>query len=132
MPKEEIYVKGNEAVLINKGNIFMYEVSVYCHYKSYFGIVESKWYTCNQEIPNIISNFKRDSHTEITCCLFSAPLPWLLNNDYIKYVKPDKKLIIKTVKTKQNGKSKTTIGKSRSWSPDGETNSPRVKKLQPL
>lgn len=121
MATEEIYIKGKEAVLINKGNRFMYEVSVYCHYKSYFGMVDCKWYSCNQEIPGIVSNFKRDAHTEITCCLFSAPLPWLLSNDYIKYVKPDKKLIIKTVKTKQNGKSKTTIGKSRSWSPNGET-----------
>jgi hypothetical protein len=123
MLKEDIYVKQHEAVLINKENRFMYEVSVFCRYKGYFGLTENKLYSCNQEIPGIISHFFRDAHTEIVCTLFSAPLPWLLDNDYVKYVKPDKKTIIKPIKTIKNGKSKTTIGKQRSWRPDGETDS---------
>jgi hypothetical protein len=119
MVQENLYIKKDEAVLISKGKQFVYEVSVFCRYKGYFGIIDNKLYSCNLEIPGIVSHFFRDAHTEIVCKLFSAPLSWLLDNDYIKYVKPDKKTIIKTVKTTKNVKSKTTIGKSRSWSPNG-------------
>lgn len=119
MAQEEVYVKKGEAVLVSKGNQFMYEASVFCRYKGYFGIIDNKLFSCNREIPNIVSPFFRDAHTEYVCTLYSAPLSWLLDNDYVKYVKPDKKTIIKTVKTTKNVKSKTTIGKSRSWSPNG-------------
>lgn len=116
---ENIYVKGEEAVLVNEGKLFIYEVAVYCHYKNYFGLINKVQYSSTKEIANIVSHFKRDSHTEICCDLFSAPLNWLLENDFIKYVKPDKKIIVKTIKKKKDGKSKTTIGKSRSWIPNG-------------
>lgn len=119
---EEIYVNKDDAVLINTNNQFVYEVCIFCRYKGYFGLMDNQLYTCTQEIPGIVRHFFRDAHTEIVCTLFSAPLPWLLNNNYIKYVKPDKKLIIKS-KPVKNVKSKTTIGKSRSWSPNGQTDS---------
>lgn len=115
---EEIYTnKDKQFVLVNPGKLFIYESLVFCRYKGYFGLIDSKHFSCNHEIPNIVETFFRDAHTEMKCSLLAAPLSWLLENDYIKYVKPDKKKIIKIVKTKKNGKSKTTIGKSGSWQP---------------
>lgn len=116
--KEELYHnRDNDFIFINKNNCFVYEVRIFCHYKGYYGLIDDKHYSSNVIIPNIVRRFKKDSHTEICCSLLAAPLSWVLENDYILYVKPDKK--IATIKTKKNGKSKTTIGKSRSWESNG-------------
>lgn len=128
----DIYVKGTDAVLISKVNLFIYEVSVYCRYKHYFGLMDSEFYSSSDVIENVVWNYYKDGHTEIRCDFIAAPLTWLLSNGYTKYVKPDKKKIIKKTKITKDVKSKTTIGKSRSWSPNGETDSARIKEFQPL
>ena len=121
---EEIYVRNKETAFVNIGNKFVYEVTVFCHYKNYFSIIDRKYFSSNVEISNIVPHFFRDPHTEICAEIYSAPIYWLLENDFVKYVKPDKKVIINKIKTKKSGKSKTTIGKRGSWLADGETDSP--------
>ena len=118
---KDIYTDGDHFVLTNLNNNFVYEVIVFCRAKGYFAIMDREFYSSEKPIPNIVEHFYRDAHSEIVCTLLSAPLTWLLENDYIKYVKPDKKTIIKTAK--KHGKPKTTIGKQRSWRLDGQTNS---------
>jgi len=123
MYQEEIYHNRNgELVLVNKYNFFVYEVRIFCRYKGYYGLINDVHYSSNVVIPNIVSRFKRDAHSEICCSLLAAPISWLMDNDYILYVKPDKKIIVKS-KSIKNVKPKTTIGKSRSWTPNGQTDS---------
>lgn len=109
---ESIYVNQKDVVLINLNNTFIYEVSIFCQYNKYYSLIDRKLYSSKQEINGIISHFNRDSHTKIVCLLYSAPLPWLLENGFTKYVKPEKITKTKLIK---NDKSKTSIGKSRSW-----------------
>lgn len=115
---ELVYVNQTEAVLVNTNNEFVYEVSVFCQYYRYYSLIDRKFYSSKQAINGVIPYFKRDEHTKIVCLLYSAPISWLLENGYTKYVKPEK--IIKT-KPIKNAKSKTSIGKSRSWTAPGET-----------
>lgn len=96
----EIYTKNGLTVIADKSNLFVYEVSVYCRYKNYFSLVNKKYYSSPNEIPGTISSFYKNPHTEICCELFSAPLEWLLENDYKEYVKPDKKQSKNKIKDK--------------------------------
>lgn len=113
----DLYTDGENYVLTNNDSNFIYEVLIFCRAHKYFCIIDREFYSTTQEIPNIVEHFYRDSNSEIVCTLLSAPLPWLLDNNYIKYVKPDKKTVTKI--SKKNVKSKTTISKQRSWEFNG-------------
>ena len=124
---ENLYVKKDKSVLVNTNKNFIYEVNIFCLYKSHYSIVNTAYYSCNKEIPNIVECFRRDSHTIIKCELLSAPFPWLLENQYIKYVKPDKKVSTKK-KIDQNGGSQVTVTKRGISELIGKPNRSRAKK----
>lgn len=103
----EVYIKNGLTVIADKTNLFVYEVSVYCRYKNYFSLINKKYYSAPNEIPGTVSSFYKNPHTEICCELFSAPLQWLIDNQYQRYVKPDKKKCMNKLKSKEDGKSQT-------------------------
>jgi len=103
--ERNVYIKNNLAIFEDKSNLFVYEVSVYCRYKNYFSLVNKKYYSSPKEIPGTIGSFYKNPHTEICCEIFSAPLEWLIDNEYVKYTKPDKKKRINKANKKEDGKS---------------------------
>lgn len=111
MTAEPIYVKKDSYVLVNTNLDFIYQVYVFCYMKNYFSILNTEFYKSRKEIPKVVNSFFVNPHTEIRAELYSAPLSWLLDNNYVRYVKPDK-IIKNKVKSDQNGKPKTTTRKS--------------------
>lgn len=92
MSATEIYVKNKQAIAVDLTNLFVYEVSVYARNKNYFSLIKKHYYSAPYEIPGTVSSFYKNPYTEICCDLYAAPLQWLLDNDFVKYQKPDKKL----------------------------------------
>lgn len=95
---DDIFVKRKSAVKINDNNQFIYEVSIHCSFKNYFCVANSEMYVSDIEIKNIVKRFKIDNNITIVCELYSAPLWWLIEEGYVKYVKPIKKVKIKSSK----------------------------------
>lgn len=101
------YIKNGIVVLEDKAGLFVYEVSVYCRYKNYFSLINKKYYSAHIEIPGTIGSFYKNPHTEICCELFSAPLQWLIDNQYLRYTKPDKKKRTNKLNINTDGESET-------------------------
>lgn len=95
------YIKNGQTVLVDLLDYFVYETSMYLYYKNYFSLINKKYFSSNKEIQGVVSSFWKNSHIQICSELFSAPETWLIDNGYIKYVKPVKikKLITKKIDT---------------------------------
>lgn len=87
----DIYIKENQAVLLDNCGRFIYEVFVFVKYKNIFSTVNHRYFSSETEIKNIISSYQYNEFIEIYCELYSAPLKWLLDNEFVVYVKPEKK-----------------------------------------
>lgn len=109
MAKEKIYVKGNDSSLVNLNNQFVYEVCIFCRTKKYFSLSNRTYYVSDKELA-IVKTFQYNSVTLHRTYLHSAPLRWLLDNDFILYTPPIKKPVVKSI-TEQNVKSKTKTNK---------------------
>jgi len=108
---EDIYTKKGNYVLRNINLDFVYEVCVFYHGKNYFALIDIAFYKSRIEISKVLNSFFIDSYTEIRADLYSAPLSWLIDNHYVKYIKPDKIVKNKT-KSNQSDKPKVTTRKS--------------------
>jgi hypothetical protein len=86
-----IYVKEGQVVLQDICNRFIYEVFVFVHHKNIFSTINHKYYSSEVEIKNIIENYKVTENITVNCEMYSAPLKWLLDNEFQLYVKPEKK-----------------------------------------
>lgn len=104
LEEKVIYIKDNQTVLVDSDNLFTYESCTYLYHKNYFSICNSKYFSSPKEIEGVVSSFWKNSHMEICSELFSAPEQWLIENNYIRYIKtkPDKKT--KTKKIESNDK----------------------------
>jgi hypothetical protein len=91
------YTKGQSAILADNCNRFIYEVSIVITYQSLFSVAGVKYFSSPTEISNVIESFKIHKYMEICCSLYSAPLGWLLDNDYSPYSKLKKKTYKKKV-----------------------------------
>lgn len=100
--KKVLYVKGKQSALI--ACQFVYETHVYLRYKGYFSLVNSKYFSCNKEIENIVESFRINSHVEICTELYAAPKKWLIDNGYVEYQKPIKITRSKKIKPLSNVK----------------------------
>jgi hypothetical protein len=87
----EFYVNGDKAVRLDNCNRFIYEVMVNVYYDNIFSMVNHKYFTSETEIPNVIESYYVTPSIEICCEMYSAPKSWLNDNDFILYVKPEKK-----------------------------------------
>lgn len=86
---EEMYVKGNEALLVSKR--FTYEVFVNCYFENYFSTVSTTMFESDTFIENLVESYFVTKHTEIYCELFSAPLSYIKENGYKLWEKKTKK-----------------------------------------
>lgn len=84
--KQKEYIKKQELIVSNNLSIFIYEVSVYIHFKNLFFLANSKMYSSKVPITNIVQDYWKNKHIQICCNLYSAPEKWLLENDYKEYV----------------------------------------------
>ena len=93
------YVKDDQVVLVDSSNLFVYESCTYLHHKNYFSLCNKKYFSSPKQIEGVVSSFWKNSHTQICSELFSAPEQWLIENNFIRYIKtkPDKKVKIKKV-----------------------------------
>ena len=87
----KIYVKEGRTVFMDNCNRFIYEVFVFVQHKNIFSTVNHKFFSSEKEIKKVIENYKVTENITINCELYSAPIRWLLDNDYDLYVKPEKK-----------------------------------------
>jgi hypothetical protein len=103
-PIEYVYTKNGEFVLVNKENLFVYESSVYLHHKNYFSLCNQTYFISSTFIEGIVSSFRRTKHIQICSELFSAPEQWLIDNEYTRYIKPEKIKRVRNVKVEGNDK----------------------------
>lgn len=90
MANKDVYFKGREFVYINLNNEFIYESAVFCRFKNYYSLINQVYYKSPKYL-KIVKTFKYNSCTIIRAGLCSAPLWWIEENGFIKYVKPVKK-----------------------------------------
>jgi hypothetical protein len=102
---EDIYVKEGQVALVDNCNRFVYEVFVFVQHKNIFSTANHKYFSSEKEIKNIVSIYQHDEYIQTCCDLYSAPLKWLIENDFTLYVKPEKKKRIykKKVNEEHNG-----------------------------
>ncbi len=103
-PIEYIYTKDKEFVLVNKENLFVYESSIYLYYKNYFSLCNQKYFSSVKFIEGIVNTFRKTKHIQMCSELFSAPEQWLIDNNYIRYIKPEKIKRVRNVKVKVDDK----------------------------
>lgn len=107
----DVYKKDKLIVIGTKSKTFVYEVTVNIYYPNYYSIGNTKHFSSKTYIPNYVESFFKNPHTEICCELYSAPLDWLLDNDfsiYIKQKKIRKKKVI-NLNLKENDEQKVNI-----------------------
>ena len=100
MIKPDVYIKDDQSALINECGYFIYEVCTFVQFENVYNMANHRYFTSEKEIPNIIRFLKINSYIEVHCYLYSAPKKWLINNNFILYVKPEKKKRI--IKNKKN------------------------------
>lgn len=102
----EIYHKDGKFIRIDNCNRFIYEVSLYVKYQNIYSMINHKYFSSNIEIPNVIDQININNNITIYCEIYSAPKSWIIDNEYVLYVKPEKKKRIK--KQKNESKSMST------------------------
>ncbi len=91
---QKTLIKGNSVVIENLNNEFIYEASVRYYGKNYFSVVNSKLFKSSVELKSLVKHFFFNRKIEFYTELIEAPLNWALDNGYIIYIKPDKKIKI--------------------------------------
>lgn len=99
-----VYVKDDKSVLADTCGRFIYEVYVFVMYENTFSTANHKYFSSDIEILNIIESYYVTPNIEINCTMYSAPLSWLIENDYVLWVKPVKKKRITKPKNEQKTK----------------------------
>lgn len=99
-----IYTKDKEFVLVDKSNLFIYETSVYLFHKDYYSLCNQAYNSSPKFIEGVVSSFWKNKHIQICSELFAAPEQWLIDNEYTRYIKPEKIKRVTNVKVKGNDK----------------------------
>ena len=98
-----MYVRDKEFVFTDTS--FIYETCVYLYHPGYFSLISSKYYSSSKEIKGVVESFFIKKNIEICSELYAAPEQWLIDNQFIRYIKPEKiKKITNNVKIQGNGK----------------------------
>ena len=92
---EPVYFKEKESILVDTCNRFIYEVFIFIIYENIFSMADHRYFSSEIEIPNVVNTTYIDKYTEMDCSLYSAPMSWIIENDFILYIKPEKKKRIK-------------------------------------
>jgi hypothetical protein len=91
----------NSESIVTESNKFRYNVELHLYQKNYFSVIESRIFSCNEEIKNFIPSiwFKfKDFNIRKTTELISAPNWWLTKNYYVEFIFMSKKEIKKLIK----------------------------------
>ncbi len=91
MQQNNVYVKDDQFVYLDKCNRFTYDVYISIAYKNIFSTARYTRYSSDEEIKGVIKYFKINKYVDIECFMYSAPLRWLIDNEFSIYIKPDKK-----------------------------------------
>lgn len=102
-----VYYKDNQFVYVDSCNRFIYEVYIFVKFENTFSTARFTRYSSDTEIKGIIKTTYVGDFIEIDCSLYSAPLRWLIDNDFAVYVKPEKKKR-KYTKKKEDGQKSNT------------------------
>lgn len=90
MPRT-VYEKDNQFIYVDDCNRFIYERYIFVRFENLFSTADYQRYSSDVEIKGIIKHIYIGSYIEIVSELISAPLRWLIDNDFVVYVKPEKK-----------------------------------------
>jgi hypothetical protein len=82
-----LYCKDKQGV--EEGQEFIYEVLVYVKYDNFLSLADRKYFRSTRPL-KVVSNFKYSKYIEVECELFSAPLKYLLDNNYTIFTKKQK------------------------------------------
>lgn len=110
MPKKilelelELYTKNGESVLVDIGGSFIYETSVYLYYKNYFSLSNKKYFSSSKPIDGVVGSFFKTKNIQICSELYAAPKQWLIDNEFIRYVIPEKIKKVTNTKSKKDDK----------------------------
>ena len=96
----ELYINKGRGVLLDTENRFIYEVMVYVMFEGIYMLVNSTLYASKTEILNIIDSYFINKHVELCCSMYAAPKNWLIDNEFVPYVKKKK---VKKLKVVENG-----------------------------
>jgi hypothetical protein len=97
-------MRHGETVLVEDSNTFVYETSVYLYHKNYFSLCNKKYFSSPKYIEGVIGSFFKTKNIQICSELYAAPEHWLIDNEFTRYVKPEKIKRITNVKTISNDK----------------------------
>jgi len=95
----ELYVNKGQGILLDIEGRFIYEVSVHVIFNGVFILVNSTLYASKTEILNTIETYPINKHIELCCSIYAAPKNWLIDNNFVPYIK---KVKIKKIKTSKN------------------------------
>jgi hypothetical protein len=97
-----LYHKGKSGVLLDNCNRFIYEVAIIVTFDNFLSTPLIKYFSSDKYL-EVVSEIKLNKYTIMEIELYSAPLRWLLDNNYIPYKKPEKKKrILKQNKIKKD------------------------------
>lgn len=91
-------------MLVDESNRFIYETSVYLYHKNYFSLCNKKYFSSSKYIEGVVSSFFKTKNIQICSELYAAPEQWLIDNEFTRYVKPEKIKKITNVKIEGNDK----------------------------
>lgn len=89
--QELIYYNKNTKQSALVGKKFVYEVCVNLYHKNYYSQIKSTYYMSLEPINNFVPSLFINNNIEITCELHTAPIDWLIDNEFEIWVKPEKK-----------------------------------------
>lgn len=87
----EFYINNDKAIRLDSCDRFIYEVTVFVWYENIYSMINHKYFSSEVEIEGIIENHFITPKIEICCEIYSAPKRWLIENDFILYIEPEKK-----------------------------------------
>lgn len=85
------YFDGKDVLLCSTNNDFIYHAKTFYYDKGYFSLTNSKYFSCKQFIPKLVTSVFITKNIENCCELIAAPKDWLIKNNFTIYEKPEKK-----------------------------------------
>ena len=82
----ESYSKDGRVVLLDDCGRFIYEVFIFVKYQNIYSLHGHKYFSSEKEITNVIDIFHVSNHISVECALYSAPLYWLKQNNFLPQI----------------------------------------------
>ena len=86
----KVYQRDGRYVYEDSCNRFVYDVYVCVQYDNIFSTAQHNVYSSDVEIPGIVEYLEINKYISVECIMRSAPIRWLIDNDYTVYIPPIK------------------------------------------